>query len=79
MHYKPKSSAALHIALGGLPAGMRVDADPDVGVSARTVGELRSVSAWPENLVVTTPPDARRDSCVKISRHHHATRTAPKP
>ena len=78
MHYKPKSSAALHIALGGLPAGMRVDIDPDVQLSARTVGELRGVSAWPDNLVVTTPPEAHRDSCVKISRQHHATRTAPK-
>ena len=26
MHYKPKSVGALHIALGGLPAHMRVEA-----------------------------------------------------
>jgi hypothetical protein len=45
MRYKPKSSAALHIALGGLPAQMPVNVDdyPDsvvrvtkVGVATRT-------------------------------------------
>jgi hypothetical protein len=51
MRYKPKSVAGLHIALGGLPGKMRVEVDPDIGVSARTVGELRKVTAWPENLV----------------------------
>jgi hypothetical protein len=37
MRYKPKSVPALHIALGGLPGKMRVEADPDIGVSAMTV------------------------------------------
>jgi hypothetical protein len=46
MRYKPKSIPALHIVLGGLPAKMRVEADPDIGVSATTVGELRKVTAW---------------------------------
>jgi len=55
MRYKPKSIAALHIALGGLPVKMRVEVDPDIGVSAKTVGELRKLTAWPENLVITTP------------------------
>jgi hypothetical protein len=50
MRYKPKSSAALPIALGGLPAQMRVKVDPGIGVSARTVGELRKLKAWLENL-----------------------------
>ena len=40
MHYKPKSVAALHIALGGLPDNMRVKADPNVGVSAKTVANF---------------------------------------
>jgi hypothetical protein len=48
MRYKPKSTAALHIALGGLPDKMRVEADKNLGVSAHTVGELRKVTAWPE-------------------------------
>jgi hypothetical protein len=55
MRYKPKSTAALHIALGGLPDKMRVEVDRGIGVSAKTVGELRKVEEWPENLVITTP------------------------
>ena len=35
MRYRPKSAVALQIALGGLPNNMRVEVDPDVGVSAR--------------------------------------------
>jgi len=34
MRYKPKSIAALHIALGGLPVKMRVEVDTDIAVSA---------------------------------------------
>ena len=60
MRYKPKSIPALHIALGGLPDKTRVEADPDIGVSAKTVGELRRLAEWPENLAVATPRD--RDS-----------------
>ena len=55
MRYKTKSIAALHIALGGLPVKMRVEVDPDIGVSAKTVGELRKVTAWSETLVIVTP------------------------
>ena len=55
MQYKPRSIAALQIALGGLPASMQVEADRDIGLSAKTVGELRKVTTWPENLVITTP------------------------
>jgi hypothetical protein len=29
-----------------------VEADPGIGVAATTVGELRKVTVWPENLVV---------------------------
>jgi hypothetical protein len=53
--YKCKSIAALDIALGGLPAKMQVEADVGTGVSAKTVGELRKVTTWSENLVITTP------------------------
>jgi hypothetical protein len=34
MRYKPKNIPALHIALGGLPGKMRVEADAGIGVSA---------------------------------------------
>src|SRR5262249_3618538 len=68
MRYKPKGTAALHVALGGLPDKMRVEADKNLGVSAKTVGELRRVTAWSENLVITTPEEVRAESAVKVSR-----------
>ena len=54
MRYRPKSVAALDIALGSLPnrMRMRVEVDRGIAVSARTVGELRKVTAWPENLAI---------------------------
>jgi hypothetical protein len=79
MRYKPRSAAALDIALGGLPDKMRVQLDPGVGVSAKTVGELRKVTAWPENLVITTPQEHYPESAVKISKVSAATRVSPKP
>ena len=41
MRYKPKSIAALQMALGGLPDAMHVEADRGIGVSAKTVGSGR--------------------------------------
>src|SRR5215831_19744846 len=76
--YKCKSLAALDIALSGLPAKMRVEADAGIGVSAKTVGELRKVTTWSENLVITTPQERRPESTVKISKATSATRTSPK-
>ena len=78
MRYKPKSIAALQIALGGLPNKMPVEADPDIGVSAKTVGELRKVTAWPENLVIATPQEHHPESAVKVSKASVATRVSPK-
>jgi hypothetical protein len=78
MRYRPRSIGALHIALGGLPDKMRVEADLDIGVSARSVGELRKLAAWPENLAVTIPQDHHPGTAVKISRANVATRTSPK-
>jgi hypothetical protein len=79
MHYKPKSAAALHIALGGLPDKMRVESDPGIAVSARTVSELRKATTWPENLAITTPQERYPESAVKISRASGAKRATPKP
>ena len=78
MRYKPKSIAALHIALGGLPVKMRVEVDTDIGVSAKSVGELRKVTAWPENLVIVTPQERDPESAVKVSNAGVATRFSPK-
>ena len=49
MRYKAKNVAALQTLLSSWPDQMRVEVDPDIGVSARTVGELRKLTAWPEN------------------------------
>ena len=79
MRYKPKSLAALHIALGGLPDKMRVELAPDVGVSVKTVGEFRKVKSWSENLVITTPQERYPESVIKVTKASGATRVSPKP
>ena len=78
MHYKSKSIVALHIALGGLPAHVRIEAEPGIAVSAKTVGELLKATSWPENLVVTTPQEYYSESVVKVSRASVATHYPPK-
>jgi hypothetical protein len=78
MRYKTKSSAALQIALGGLPAQMPVKVDADIEVSAKIVGELRKLTVWPDNLAITMPQDGYRDSAVRASKVSVATRTLPK-
>ena len=78
MRYKAKSIAALQLALGSLPDKMRVEVGPDIEVSARTVGELRKVTAWPDTLAVTTPQERHADSVVRVSKVNVATRTARK-
>ena len=57
MRYKPKSIAALQLALGGLPDQIRVEVDPEIEVSGKTVGELRKITARPGDLAITTPQD----------------------
>ena len=78
MRYKAKNVAALQLALGGLPDSMQVEADQDVGVSAKTVGELRQVTTWSESLVITTPPIRDRESTVRVGRAG-GKRVTPKP
>jgi len=78
MRFKPRNTAALHIALGGLPDKMRVEVDPDIQVSAKTVGELRKVKAWPENLVITTHQERYPESAVRVNKANVATRVSPK-
>jgi hypothetical protein len=78
MHYKPKSIGALHIALGGLPGHMRIEAESGVAVSAKTVGELRKATSWPENLVIITPQEHYAESVVKVSKASVATHYPPR-
>jgi hypothetical protein len=68
----------LQVALGGLPSAMHVEADRDIGLSAKTVGELRKVAVWPENLVITTPQERHSESTIRVSKATHATRVTPK-
>jgi hypothetical protein len=79
MRYKPRSLTALQVALGGLPDAMHVEADKGLGVSAKTVGELRNIPEWPENLVITTPQDRYPGSAIKVTKASMATRVSPKP
>jgi hypothetical protein len=71
MRYRPKNIAALHVALGGLPEKMRVDVEVDLGALPKTVGELRKLTAWPENVVVTTPQE-------RHPAHRRAFRGSPR-
>jgi hypothetical protein len=50
MRYKPKSMAALKIAVGGLPAQMRVEVESGIELRAKTVGELRKVAVFNESV-----------------------------
>jgi hypothetical protein len=79
MRYKPNSIAALQVALGGLPDAMHVEADRGIGVSAKTVGQLRKVAAWPDNLVITTPQERYAGSVIRVGKASVATRVTPKP
>ena len=78
MKYKPKSVAALHIALGGLPGRMRIEVEPGIAVSAKTVGELRKVTSWPENVVVSVPQEHHPESVVKVSKASVLTHYPPR-
>ena len=78
MRCKPKSIAALQVALGGLPDKMRVEVDPGVQPFPKTVGELRKAAAWPENLAITIPQERDPNSAEKVSKVNVATRTTPK-
>ena len=79
MRYKPKNVAALHVALAGLPDKMRVQVERGVGVSAKTVGELRKMATWPKNCVIATPPECYPENAVTVSKATTATRVSPKP
>ena len=79
MRYKAKSIAALDIILDGLPDKMPVEVDPDIGVSAKSVGDLRKLTTWPGNLAITTPRERHPESAVKVSKANVASRFSPKP
>jgi hypothetical protein len=55
MRCRVKSKAALELVLDDLPDTTRVEVDPPIKLSAKTVGELRRLPALSEVVVVTTP------------------------
>jgi hypothetical protein len=57
---------------------MRVEVESGIEVRAKTVGELRKVTVWPENLAITTPQDRHPESAVRVSKANVATSTSPK-
>jgi hypothetical protein len=79
MRFKAKSIAALSVILDGLPDKMRVEVDRGIGVSAKTVGELRKLTTWPGDLAIITPRERHSESTVKVSRANVASRVSPKP
>jgi hypothetical protein len=78
VQYKVKSIGALHIALGGLPRHMRLEVERGVEVSAKTVGELRNMTSWPENAVITIPQQHDPESVVKVSKASVVTHYPPR-
>lgn len=79
MHFKAKSVAALQMLLGDLPDRMPVYADPEVGLTAKTVGDLRKMTAWPDNLDINIPLEAGPEAIVRVAKASVSTRYAPKP
>ena len=79
MRYKVKSIAGLNIALGGLPSQTRVEIAPNIDVTAKTVGELRELTAWPEVLAITVPQLRQDNVAVHVSKPNVAARVSPKP
>ena len=49
-----------------------------IAVSAKTVGELRKATSWPENLVITTPQEHYPESVVRVSKASVATHYPPR-
>jgi hypothetical protein len=79
MRYKVKSIAALDVILDGLPDKMRVEVDRGIGVSAKSVGDLRKLTTWSGNLAITTPRERHPESVVRVSKANVASRVSPKP
>jgi hypothetical protein len=64
----PANIYELRLALAGLPKDMKVKADPETGVSEKTVDELIARTNWPAGMVVTAPRKLQPRSVVKISK-----------
>lgn len=70
MRLSPKTLDNLLTALAGLRDDMGVEIESDLGVSPKTVAELRRLTALPPSLVVTVPQgrDLYPESVVTIGK-----------
>jgi hypothetical protein len=57
---------------------MRIEAEAGIAVSAKTVGELRKVTSWPENAVISVPQEQYPESVVKVSKASVLTHYPPR-
>ena len=57
---------------------MRVEAELGTHLMAETVGQLRKLDAWPDNLVLSVPEQRDAASCVKIGKATVKGRVSPK-
>jgi hypothetical protein len=53
--------------------------EPDTHLSAKTVGQLRKLDTWPDNLALTVPEQYQAASCVKVGKANTKGRVSPKP
>jgi hypothetical protein len=68
MRYRPNITDELRTCLGSCPAEMQVEVERGVPVTADTVAELRSLSAWPPGLVLCIPSERDRWNVVRVER-----------
>jgi hypothetical protein len=58
---------------------MRVESEPDTHLSAKTVGQLRKLDTWPDNLALTVPEQYQATGCVKVGKANTKGRVSPEP
>ena len=69
MRYTPKTVGDLLLVLSGLDSNMPVEVEPDIPLAAKTVADLRALTAWPRGLVLIVPRDrGHPESVVKVER-----------
>ncbi len=69
MRYTPKTIGDLRIVLRGLDPNMTVEVEPNIPLAAKTVADLRDLTAWPRGLILIVPRDrGRPDSVVTVQR-----------
>ena len=69
VRYSANTIEEMHKLLFGYRDNMRVEIEPGVAITAKTVAELRALSTWPEGLALNIHIDLDpRLSVVKVER-----------